>query len=270
MSDVLPGRLVVLAPVPLQGRTAPVEADVVLVGRDPRSTLVLDDPHVSRQHVALRRTRGGLVAEDLGSSAGTRLNDRPLSGPTPVQDGDVLELAGVTVRYEGPGQRADRTRAMAAVADGAAHFAVHEQRSDVLNNVDGNQYNYYRQERESFLREIAASKSRARGLLWFGFFLSVAGTGVYMAVVLRFISSVDRTIGEVSRLPRGAQPPMVSPTQLLGPEIAGVPLAAIAIFVAALGGVIFLVGLVLHVTAAARARKVDRSHPLPVPPYGSS
>src|SRR4051794_27877476 len=93
-------RLVVVAPPPLRGRSADVTDEVVVLGRDPRSTLVLEDPHVSRRHAVLRRTAGGYVLEDTHSTSGTRLNQQPLGAPTEVRDGDVISIAGVTLRYE--------------------------------------------------------------------------------------------------------------------------------------------------------------------------
>ncbi len=51
----------------------------------------LDDARVSSRHLSVERATGGVMAVDLGSSNGTLLNGKPLSGPTALNDGDLLE-----------------------------------------------------------------------------------------------------------------------------------------------------------------------------------
>ncbi len=74
----------------------------VRIGRDPGTChLVLSDTSVSREHCAVYRDRSGrLMLEDLGSTHGTMLNGRPVSGPTPLGDGDVLRVGEIPVLAE--------------------------------------------------------------------------------------------------------------------------------------------------------------------------
>jgi pSer/pThr/pTyr-binding forkhead associated (FHA) protein len=69
--------------------------DPVLIGRSARSDITLEDDWVSAEHLRLRRLQGAWLAEDLGSTNGTRLNGRPLKGAARVRAGDVLDLGRV-------------------------------------------------------------------------------------------------------------------------------------------------------------------------------
>jgi hypothetical protein len=69
--------------------------DPLLIGRSARSDITLEDDWVSAEHLRLRRLQGAWLAEDLGSTNGTRLNGRPLKGAARVRAGDVLDLGRV-------------------------------------------------------------------------------------------------------------------------------------------------------------------------------
>ena len=67
-----------------------------ILGRSPRSDVLLNYPTVSRQHAALIRSEeGDWTLYDLGSKGGTRINGKPVDGSVPVRYGDVIELGGV-------------------------------------------------------------------------------------------------------------------------------------------------------------------------------
>jgi FHA domain-containing protein len=68
------------------------------LGRSEQADLVLADPAVSAEHARLERVGRAWVLSDLGSTNGTRLNDAPVHGRTPLADGDVLALG--TVRLQ--------------------------------------------------------------------------------------------------------------------------------------------------------------------------
>jgi FHA domain len=271
-------RLVVLGPAALQGRSVAVGRGPVLIGRDPASSLVLDDPYVSRRHAALRRVGPDLLLEDLGSASGTRLNDQRLSGPARVRPGDVIGLARVSLRYEEPASASGETRTYEAVppvaaapADGTPRFDVGAQHAVDINMAGRDQYNYQQhvlqlqhvqQVRDSFLREVAAAKSKARALIWTGLLVMVAGFVLYGVVFARAAGAIGKGLSDAFRAGPGEipQPPDV---QIFGPDVAGVPLAVAGLFLASAGVLLLVVGVVLHVTAAARGRKVDQRHPLP-------
>jgi ABC-type multidrug transport system ATPase subunit/predicted component of type VI protein secretion system len=71
----------------------------VVIGREPKAEHRVDIPSatVSRRHARIRQRGGDYMLEDLGSSNGTFLNDRPVTSPTVVEDGDMIGL-GRTVQ----------------------------------------------------------------------------------------------------------------------------------------------------------------------------
>jgi pSer/pThr/pTyr-binding forkhead associated (FHA) protein len=70
----------------------PLHGDVIFIGRDLTSTIVIQEPEVSRQHLCLRFSELGYMAEDLGSTNGTFLNGEELAVPRLLRLNDVLEL----------------------------------------------------------------------------------------------------------------------------------------------------------------------------------
>jgi tRNA A-37 threonylcarbamoyl transferase component Bud32 len=79
------------------GTRIAVDAEVVL-GRDAGGPGTLGgDSELSRRHARVfRNAGGGYEIEDLGSSNGTRLNDRPVTGPVALALADTIQ-AGTTV-----------------------------------------------------------------------------------------------------------------------------------------------------------------------------
>lgn len=72
------------------------------LGRRPAADLPLDDPAVAPRHAAVKLEGGRLLVVDLGSGAGTFLNDAPLPphAPREAWDGDALRLGGQVLRVE--------------------------------------------------------------------------------------------------------------------------------------------------------------------------
>lgn len=78
----------------LEGRrgTRALGADALVIGRDPRSDLVLDDPRISRRHAEIRPRLGRFALVDLGSTNGIRVNGRRVT-ETALADGDRIDIA---------------------------------------------------------------------------------------------------------------------------------------------------------------------------------
>jgi hypothetical protein len=72
---------------------------VTNIGRADRSTIVVDDPHVSARHAELRFERGQWWLRDLGSSNGTMLNGEPVRAVVGVRAGDVIQCGRVRFRF---------------------------------------------------------------------------------------------------------------------------------------------------------------------------
>jgi DNA-binding NtrC family response regulator len=71
----------------------------LLVGKGPTSDLKLVDPAVSRRHLAVEVDRGRLRITDLGSTNGTRIDDREIVDAF-ARGGEVLRIGGTSLRIE--------------------------------------------------------------------------------------------------------------------------------------------------------------------------
>ena len=66
------------------------------IGRDPRASVWLDSPHASRRHARITIADDVATLEDLGSKNCTLVNDRQVTEPTRLSDGDAIQV-GSTV-----------------------------------------------------------------------------------------------------------------------------------------------------------------------------
>jgi pSer/pThr/pTyr-binding forkhead associated (FHA) protein len=88
----VPGRIKVVEPAELRGRTFDL-ADELTIGRASGCQIALeDDKAVSQLHARLFRKDGRLFLEDLGSTNGTYLNAKKVSGPVALHRGDRLQI----------------------------------------------------------------------------------------------------------------------------------------------------------------------------------
>jgi predicted component of type VI protein secretion system len=71
--------------------------DSVELGRDASVGVTLEDDQVSRHHARISVQGGQAVAEDLGSTNGTYVNDQPIGGPRPLQAGDKIRVGGTVL-----------------------------------------------------------------------------------------------------------------------------------------------------------------------------
>jgi DNA-binding NtrC family response regulator len=69
----------------------------LIIGRSSSAGFVADDERVSRRHLRIRLSDGGLQAVDLGSRNGTTLNGRKLQTERALQPGDELTAGPVRV-----------------------------------------------------------------------------------------------------------------------------------------------------------------------------
>lgn len=234
------------------------------VGRERDCRVRLSDPTVGRHHAALEVAPTWVSVADLQSTNGTWVNDGRL-GPAdvhPLRDGDVLRFGATRLHFVAPDadRRADHTTVLSSAVPartqpptpvhGTPQVAVGNQSADQLNNVIGSQYNHYLktviEQRDSFLRDVAGSRTRAKRMIWFGFVLFVVGGGAYLWMIIRFMSET----AELGAADAAAF------DELWGEEIGGVPIGLIGFAVAAVGSVTMIVGIALHVVAASRQRRV--------------
>jgi len=254
--------LIVLAPESDRGRRISLDKDYQVVGREPTCDVWFDDPRVSRTHAALRRRGNAVYVQDLDSSAGTFVNGEAAVAARELHAGDVLTFATVKARLEPGGSSGAQTMTMAARPAGAGLVQhIDNQEADYIH-YDERKYNWHvqnvNQQRENFLREVAATKTKARWLAWTGFLLSVVGFGIFAAADLSFIKSISDAIQSGN-----PAPPTTSP---LGREIGGVPIGLAGWALAAVGMVLLIVGIVLHVVATSRRKQAYRDFPM-LPPW---
>src|SRR5215213_10042601 len=194
-------RLVVTNPPRLRNTVYVLSDGRCVLGRAEGSQLRVDDPHISRTHAALDRRQDGQVVEDLGSTGGTFVNGMRVECVRYVRHGDMLRFGTVEARYEETPDHGDQTMlgtpVPAARPDSApvgARFDLGPQGASTINNVGGSQYNHVVHQRESFLREIAATKTKARRLVQFGLVLFLVGFGVAMVGAFRYTNAIGTTV----------------------------------------------------------------------------
>jgi len=276
-------RLVLLAPEALRGRQIELCTDYLTVGREPTCDVRLDDPHVSRTHAALQRRGGTVYVQDLGSSGGTFVNGSPAAS-TELHQGDVVAFASVRARFEAALPVTPETQAMPAQAGpwaggpapgraerpepnpteirqaGQVRYEVGQQEAQVISNVGRDQYNAHVQQviqqRDSFMREIAGTKTKARWLVWLGLLLFVAGFALFAAADLNLLKQISSDFQSNSTAP---------PANPFGRPIFGLPSGLLGWAMAAVGSLMLVIGIVLHIVATSRRRRVERDYPLPMP-----
>jgi pSer/pThr/pTyr-binding forkhead associated (FHA) protein len=214
-------QLVVLEPGSDRGRRIPLDRDYLVVGRESACDVRFDNPHVSRTHAALRRHGDAVYVEDLGSFGGTFVNGAAAITACELHVGDLLTFASVTARLESGGISGEETitmvRAMPARPAGArVAQRIDEQPVAAVSNA---------------VRQVAATRTKARRLAGTGLLMLVVGFGVFAA-------AAD-----------------LSPTaSLAGREVGGIPVGLAGGALAALGATLLIVGIVLRALAASRRK----------------
>ena len=69
------------------------------IGRDPASTVCINDASVSRNHARITIEGERAMLEDLGSKNGTQIMGEPIAGASLLKDGDEIEFGHVKGWY---------------------------------------------------------------------------------------------------------------------------------------------------------------------------
>ena len=77
----------------------PLTAPVTTLGRSSACDLVLDYNYVSRQHARLEKTKDGYLIEDGGSTNGTFVNGRRISGQQMLASGDQIDIGELSLTF---------------------------------------------------------------------------------------------------------------------------------------------------------------------------
>jgi pSer/pThr/pTyr-binding forkhead associated (FHA) protein len=253
--------LVVQAPESDRGRQIPLDKDYLVVGREQSCDVRFDDPSVSRTHAALRRRGNAVYVEDLGSTAGTLVNGTKAVAARELHAGDLLTFASVVARLESLGFDSAQTITTPARPAGAGTVHYVRQQHGGLIAYDERQYNshvqYLKQQRDNLLREVAATRTKARWLVWTGLTMLVLGSGIFAAVDLNFLKPVSKGI---------QNPGSVPPTDPFARSAGGIPIGLIGFAMAAAGMLLLIVGIALHVVATSRGKQAHRKYPV-LPPW---
>ncbi|MGV9744565.1 hypothetical protein ACWDTG_06585 [Rhodococcus zopfii] len=128
-----------------------------------------------------------------------------------------------------------------------------------INNVGHNQYNSFVQQCESFLREVAASRTRARYVFWIGLAMVLVGALGYANFLVESLGSLSTAIET------GIEPESFP---LFGPDTGFGPAGPIFFMIGFVGQFVLVIGLILWIVAAARVRRVDTDprYPWNTPP----
>jgi len=91
-------RLVVIGSSP--PREYSLDKPAIAIGSQKSNDVVLDDTTVSRRHATITHKAAGFELADLGSTNGTFVNGRRLSGPIALKPGDEIKFGSVRVAFD--------------------------------------------------------------------------------------------------------------------------------------------------------------------------
>ena len=90
--------LVVMTEGKSAGQTIPITLTQFVIGRDPQCNLRPASALISKRHCALIQKNGRVHVQDFNSTNGTFINDAPLKGEAPLQNGDILKIGPLAFR----------------------------------------------------------------------------------------------------------------------------------------------------------------------------
>jgi pSer/pThr/pTyr-binding forkhead associated (FHA) protein len=76
-----------------RGRRWPLQAERVVIGREPEADIVIPDRRISRLHAEIERRDGKYYLRDLDSKNGTYINGEKLEGQRELRDDDEIHIA---------------------------------------------------------------------------------------------------------------------------------------------------------------------------------
>ena len=86
---------------PTVGKTYPLDAQEITIGRDAVNTITINDAEVSRKHARMELRGSAYVIQDLGSTNGTFVNGTRVSAMQVLNPGDTVAFGeGIVLVYE--------------------------------------------------------------------------------------------------------------------------------------------------------------------------
>lgn len=86
---------------PLAGKGFPIRGNMLTIGRDADNDISLDDEQVSRYHARLLLQEDQIILEDLGSTNGTLVNGKPVTGQHVLQPADIISIGSSVFGVKG-------------------------------------------------------------------------------------------------------------------------------------------------------------------------
>lgn len=105
--------------------------EIYLIGRSPQSNILLTDSAVSREHAKLQFSDGSFILEDLGSTNGTRINNR-LSERSKLSELDKLTFGRISFIFKIRTISSDRNKSL-TIGDTKE---LDEELEKILRNMD--------------------------------------------------------------------------------------------------------------------------------------
>jgi pSer/pThr/pTyr-binding forkhead associated (FHA) protein len=94
-----PPVLRLVAPAELKGRTYQLGEETT-IGRAAGCQVTIDDTYASQLHARVFQREGQIYVEDIGSTNGTYLNRKKVTGPMVLQRGDQLQIGNTILELE--------------------------------------------------------------------------------------------------------------------------------------------------------------------------
>lgn len=91
-----PPTLRILAPAEVKGRTFEIGEEAT-IGRAAGCKVTIDDHYASQLHARVFQRDGQIFVEDIGSTNGTYLNRKKVTGPMVLQRGDHLQIGNTVL-----------------------------------------------------------------------------------------------------------------------------------------------------------------------------
>ncbi len=86
---------------PVVGKVYPLDALEIYIGRESTNTIMINDPQVSRHHAKMELRGTTYLIQDIGSTNGTFINGKRITGVVALNPGDTVALGeGIVLAYE--------------------------------------------------------------------------------------------------------------------------------------------------------------------------
>jgi|TARA_Y100000310_G_scaffold325755_1_gene389756 diguanylate cyclase (GGDEF)-like protein len=81
------------------GEVFPLKKDLITIGRSDEVEITISDASVSRRHTQISQQRLTFFAEDLESTNGSKVNDKPIHAATELHAGDKLTVGDISFKF---------------------------------------------------------------------------------------------------------------------------------------------------------------------------